>query len=107
MIRLLIALSLSVAFAGAACAQERRRVEIGVPKHYVVKTRCIPERGFIAEAEAANHPPALPMVNLLIFNGEVIGLSSRSSRATAGSPGTTNPKAGRSAMMGARNITAS
>jgi hypothetical protein len=73
-IRPLMALTLSIACASNACAQERRQVEVGIPKHYVVKTRCILGRGFIAEAEAPNHPPALPMVNLLIFNGEVIGL---------------------------------
>lgn len=71
---LLIAFTLSVACASTAYPQERRRVEVGIPAHYAVKTRCIPNRGFIAEAEAPNHPPALPMLNLLIFNGEVVGL---------------------------------
>jgi hypothetical protein len=57
-----------------ARAQERTRVEIGIPKHYAVKTKCIPERGFFAVAEALGHEEALPMVALLLFKGEVIGI---------------------------------
>jgi hypothetical protein len=70
----LIALGLAIACASTAYAQERRRVAIGIPKHYAVKTKCIPERGFIAVAEAPGYQEALPMAGLLIFNGEVIGL---------------------------------
>lgn len=71
---IVIAFSLFLVCASAAYAQERRRVEVGIPAHYVVKTRCIPDRGFIAVSEAPNHPPTLAMLNLLIFKGEVIGL---------------------------------
>jgi hypothetical protein len=71
---LLIAIGLSVACASTAYGQERRRVEVGIPKHYVVKTKCIPERGFFAVAEAPGHEEAMPMAALLIFNGEVIGV---------------------------------
>jgi hypothetical protein len=70
----LITLGLFVSCASTAYSQERRRVEVGIPAHYVVKTGCIANRGFVAVAEAPNHPPTLPMLNLLIFNGEVIGL---------------------------------
>ena len=69
---LVVALSLSVACT--AYSQERKRAEVGIPAHYVVKTRCIPDRGFIAVSEALSYPATLPMLNLLIFNGEVIGL---------------------------------
>jgi hypothetical protein len=58
----------------SAYPQERRRGDIGIPPHYVVQTACIPNRGFVAVSEARNHPATLPMLNLLIFNGEVVGL---------------------------------
>ena len=73
MIRLLaVAISVSWAFAGTAYAQKPARV--GIPEHYVFKARCIPERGFVALAEAPNHPPSLPLLILFVFKGEVTAL---------------------------------
>lgn len=71
---LLIAACIWMSFASMGHAQERRHVEAGIPKHYVVKTKCIPDRGFFLVAEAPGHEEALPMVALLVFKGEVIGL---------------------------------
>jgi len=72
--RFSIALCLLAACTTAAHGEERQRVEVGTPARYVVKAACIPRRGFVAVSEAPNHPPTLPMLNLLIFKGEVIGL---------------------------------
>src|SRR5262247_3154247 len=71
---LLVASCLLAFGANAALAQERRRVEVGIPKHYTVKSKCIPNRGFFLVAEAPGHEEALPLVALLVFKGEVIGL---------------------------------
>jgi hypothetical protein len=67
-------LALSIACVARAAAEERRRVEPGIPSYYKVKPRCIPERGYIAMPEAPGHPTELPFAALWIFNGEVIGL---------------------------------
>ena len=71
---LLLALFVLAADQSAVHGQQRRPVDVGIPSHYVVKTDCIPNRGFLAVSEAPNHPATLPMLNLFIFNGEVIGL---------------------------------
>ena len=45
-----------------------------LPPYYVLKSRCIPEHGYVAIPEAPNHPPALPLVAVFVYRGEVIGV---------------------------------
>ena len=47
--------------------------ELKIPPHYKAGKRCRPGRGYNFKAEAPNNSSTLPMMNLRVFNGEVIG----------------------------------
>lgn len=68
--RTLLVLGLCASGMPSSYAHDGR---VAVPAHYVVKPHCVPDRGFVAVAQAPNFPAAYPMLNLLVFNGEVVG----------------------------------
>ncbi len=43
------------------------------PNYKLAIKRCIPGRGYVFKAEAPNYPSTYPLMNLRVFNGEVIG----------------------------------
>lgn len=47
--------------------------DLKLPPYYVVKSRCIAERGYVALAEAPGHSPELPLLGLFVYRGEVVG----------------------------------
>lgn len=72
--RIPLALCISAFAVAPSHAQDASAVRIPVPKHYVVKHHCMPDRGFVAVAEAPGYPSTYPKLNLLVFKGEVIGV---------------------------------
>ena len=58
----------------ASQAQETSSIEFKLPRYYKLKSRCIPEHGYVAIPEAPDHPPALPLVAVFVYRGEVIGV---------------------------------
>lgn len=44
-----------------------------VPPYYVIRKHCLPDRGFVAVAEAPGYQANYPMLALLVFNGEIVG----------------------------------
>lgn len=58
----------------ASQAQETSSIEFKLPPYYKLKSRCIPEHGYVAIPEAPDHPPALPLVAVFVYRGEVIGV---------------------------------
>ena len=69
----LLVLSMSALAAQSSYADEAPGARVAVPPHYVVKKHCVPGRGFVAAAEAPNHPSTYPKLNLFVFKGEVVG----------------------------------
>lgn len=69
-----LALCISAFAVAPSYAQDASAARIPVPRHYVVKHHCMPDRGFVAVAEAPGYPSTYPKLNLLVFKGEVIGV---------------------------------
>lgn len=72
--RALIFFATLISSSAISQAQDMSSGEFKLPPYYKLKTRCIPEHGYVAIPEAPEHPAALPLVGVFVYRGEVIGV---------------------------------